>query len=296
MARFVPLQPGEPIGVVALSGPVEPGRLAAGLAALRRWGHPLVLADNLRSRAGYLAGTDAERLAGLEGVLGHGARVLIAARGGYGVTRLLPRLPWSRLETAGACVVGYSDLTALLNPLAALGVAQVHGPMVASGLARPRNASRLRRVLTAELAGRELLRFDRSQVVRPGTAVGPLWGGTLSLLEALVGTPFEPDLEGGVLLLEEVNEPPYRVDRMLTHLAASARFRGVKALIVGSLRGCGWTRTRAAEWRRLLLEALPADVPVVMGLPFGHRAANMAVPIGVPVDLDTRRGRVAWSE
>jgi muramoyltetrapeptide carboxypeptidase len=295
MARFLPLRPGEPIGVVALSGPVDPGRLEVGLRRLATWGHPLVLAPNLDARAGYLAGGDDERLAGLTWVLERGARVLLAARGGYGVTRLLARLPWSQLAAAGACVVGYSDLTALLNPLAARGgVAQVHGPMVASGLARPRNEARLRRLLAGDLEGETLFRFAADSVARPGRADGLAWGGNLSVLEALVGTPFEPDLEGAVLLLEEVGEPLYRLDRMLTHLAASARLCGVKALISGSLRACGRSEGRSEAWRSLLLEAAPPGAPVVTGLPFGHQAANMALPIGVPVEVDTWQGQVRW--
>ncbi len=172
-AKLVPLEPGEPLGVVALSGPVEQGRLAAGLDVLRSWGHPLVLAPNLGAREPYLAGNDEERLAGLEAVVDGGARVVIAARGGYGVTRLLPRLPWQRLADRKVTLVGYSDVTALLNPLASRsGVAQVHGPMVAAGLARPQNARRLRRVLAGELEGEVLLRFPPSAVVRTGAAEG----------------------------------------------------------------------------------------------------------------------------
>jgi muramoyltetrapeptide carboxypeptidase len=295
--RFVPLAPGEPIGVVALSGPVDRERLAAGLQVLEGWGHPLILAPNLEASAGYLAGDDAARRSGLESVVSRGAKLVIAARGGYGVTRLLPTLPLGELASAGVRVVGYSDVSALLNALvAAGGVPQVHGPMVAAGLTRPANERRLRSVLSGELAGGTLFRFDEDRVVRPGRVVGPAIGGTLSLMAALIGTPFEPALAGSVLFVEEVGEPFYRLDRMLTQLRVSGRLRGVKALICGSLRGCGPAAERARSWRSLVAEAAPPDAVIVVDLLFGHTARNLAFPIGARVEVDTAAGVIRWSQ
>lgn len=298
MARpFVPLAPGEPIGVVALSGPVEsPDALAEGLRTLEGWGHPLVLAPNLRSRDHYLAGGDDARLAGLDWVIGQGARVVMAVRGGYGVTRILPALPLQRLAARGVCFVGFSDTTALLSAMVAAGSApQIHGPMVAAGLSRRPNGDRLRAMLEGRLAGAALFRFSQRRVIRAGRCQGRAVGGNLSLLVSLIGTPFEPDLEGAVLFLEDVGEPLYRLDRMLTHLRSSARLRGVKALICGSLRGCGPVRERAATWRRLAVEAAPEDAAVVADLPFGHSARNLAFPIGATVEVDTDAGLIRWS-
>ncbi|HSO24464.1 MAG TPA: LD-carboxypeptidase [Chondromyces sp.] len=294
-SEFIPLQDGEPIGVVALSGPVAADKLEAGLKVLRSWGHPIVEASNLCRREPYLAGSDAERLAGLEEVMASGVRWIVAARGGYGCTRLLPSLPLETLRRRGVCLVGYSDLTALINPLAhGGGPVQVHGPMVAADLARPSNAARLHALLGGALVSGELFRFSERSVGRHGRVSGPALGGNLSLLCSLLGTQWEPDLEGSVLFLEEVGEPLYRLDRMLTHLRASATLHKVKALIGGSLRGCRPAAGRAGQWRRLLLEAAPEGAPVVTGLPFGHGADNRAFPIGAVVELDTRRGRVTW--
>ncbi|TFG39092.1 MAG: LD-carboxypeptidase [Candidatus Aminicenantes bacterium] len=291
-----PLEPGEPIGVVALSGPVDPAKLEAGLTVLRDWGHPVIEAANLRAEQGYLAGSDSERLAGLEEVLGAGVRWIVAARGGFGCTRLLPSVSLDRLREREVSLIGYSDLTAFLNPLAQNGGAvQIHGPMAAAGLTRPHNANRLRALLTGELSGGVLFRFPEGAVARSGRAVGPALGGNLTLVTALLGTPWEPDFDGCVLFLEEVGEPLYRLDRMLTHLRGSGKLRNVKALIGGSLRGCGPVSDRSDGWRRMLVEAAPAEVPVVVGLPFGHGAANLAFPIGAIVDIDTDRRRITWS-
>ena len=294
--EFVPLAPDEPIGVVALSGPADPVRLEDGLRALKGLGNPLVLAPNLRAKVGYLAGTDGERLEALEWVLEQGARVLIGARGGYGATRLLDRLPWSRLAATRATLVGFSDITAVIQPLiGAGGPVQVHGPMVAAGLEDRQNRERLAAVLTGRLIGGELFRFRADAVVCPGRAEGAAAGGNLSMITTLLGTPYQPDLTGCVLFLEEVDEPLYRLDRMLTHLYNSGTLRGVKALMSGSLHGCRPAAGRAERWRSMLHEVAPPGVPVVVGLPFGHGARNLAFPLGAAVEVDTEAGVVTWS-
>lgn len=293
--RFNVLQPGEPIGVVALSGPIKADRLDIGLEHLKSWRRPLIVAPNLRQRHGYLAGTDSERLAGLLWVLDRGARLVIAARGGYGVSRVLADLPWQRLVEQQICFVGFSDLCALLNPLvASAGAVQVHGPMVAAGLHRASERRRLLRLLQGELEGNVLFRFSSQAVVRHGTVSGVSMGGNLTILASLIGTPHEPDLTGGVLFFEEVNEPLYRIDRKLTQLRCSGRLKHVKALIGGTLRGCRPIPDRTMAWRRLLAEAAPPSAAVVVGLPFGHGAGNMAFPLGVEVEVDTHTGTVTW--
>ena len=294
-SSFKPLESGEPIGVVALSGPVDAQSLAAGLEVIRSWGHPVILAPNLAEQAGYLAGDDSQRLRALEAVLDHGARVLIAARGGYGVTRLLPELDLGDFARRDVMVVGYSDLTALMNGLiAAGGGPQIHGPMVASGLSRRRNSESLRLLLSGELAGKTIFRFGPEHVVRGGRVRGRSVGGNLAMLEAGLGTPYEAPFAGSLLFVEEVGEPLYRVDRMLTHLRGSARLRGVKALICGSLRGCRPAKDVASRWRELVVEAVGEEIPVVLGLPFGHGALNLSFPIGVQLELDTDAGTIRW--
>ena len=292
--EWKPLQTGEPIGVVALSGPVDADKLDAGLRVLRGWGHPLIEAPNLDSEEEYLAGGDEDRLAGLEDVVASGARVVVAARGGYGASRLLDRIDWRDLSKRGICMVGFSDLTAVLNPLGRDGMLQIHGPMVASGLHTSHNARRLHSVLLGELRGEPLFRIPEGSVVRSGCAEGRALGGNLTVLSALIGTPWEPEFAGSILFLEEVNEPLYRLDRMLTHLRGSGRLRNVKALIGGSLRGCRPASRRSDLWRRLLREAVPTTAPVVVDLPFGHGAANLAFPIGATVEIDTNARQIIW--
>jgi muramoyltetrapeptide carboxypeptidase len=292
--HWTPLQPGEPIGVVALSGPVDTDKLDAGLQVLRGWGHPVIEASNLRREEAYLAGRDEDRLAGLKEVVESGARILVAARGGYGASRLLDLVDWGELEKRGICMVGFSDLTAILNPLSRDGILQIHGPMVASGLISSHNARRLHSVLLGELRGKPLFRIPEASVVRSGCVEGLALGGNLTVLTGLIGTPWEPEFTGSVLFLEEVNEPLYRLDRMLTHLRGSGKMRNVKALIGGSLRGCRPASGRPDLWRRLLSEVAPPNAPVIVDLPFGHGAANLAFPIGATVEIDTNALQIIW--
>ena len=294
--HWTPLQPDEPIGVVALSGPVDPAKLDAGLEVLRSWGHPVIEASNTRRQELYLAGEDSERVEGVAEVLDAGARVIVAARGGYGSTRILAEIPWRELASRQATFVGFSDLTAVLNPMAARGAIQVHGPMVAAGLTSRHNAGRLRALLEGGLQGEVIYRLPEKSVVRPGRARGTAIGGNLALVTALIGTPWEPEFDDSVLFIEEVDEPLYRLDRMLTHLKGSGRLRKVKALIGGSLRGCRPAVERPEVWRRLLLEAVSEEAPVVVGLPFGHGAANLAFPVGAAVEVDTHTKQVVWVE
>ncbi|RLE21662.1 MAG: hypothetical protein DRJ65_15610 [Acidobacteria bacterium] len=291
---FTPLSPDEPIGVVALSGPADPERLERGLATLRAWDRPVIEATNLRQCSGYLAGPDDSRVEGLHALLDQGIRVIWSVRGGYGMTRILDRMPWDRLVNDKVMLVGYSDATALLNPLTLRGgVVQVHGPLVTELTAWDRpDFVRLRALLEGHLPDSRLFDVEGPHIVRPGRAVGKALGGNLSLLAALAGTPWAPDLRGAVVFIEEVNEPLYRLDRLLTQLRTSDMLNGVKALISGDL--CGCEAGCDTRWRQLLMEAVPEDVPVVHGLPFGHGPANLAFPVGAFVELDTDGGALMW--
>jgi muramoyltetrapeptide carboxypeptidase len=291
---WLPLEGAGPVGVVAISGPVDAERLEVGLRVLRSFGREVIVAPNLQARRHYLAGSDQERLEGLEWVLDSGARTVFAARGGYGAMRLQADLPWERLVSEKIRFVGFSDITWIMNALAARGVPQVHGPMVAAGMATPTNAERLRTVLEGDLEGKSLFRFGARRVVRGGLCRGPAMGGTVSLLTASIGLPCEPDLTGSVLFIEEVNEPWYRLDRLLTQLAGAGRLQGVNALITGSLHGCGPAEGRHEWWTELIQEVAPPDAVIVTGLPFGHGARNSAFPLGVNVTVDTERGRILW--
>jgi muramoyltetrapeptide carboxypeptidase len=289
-----PLAPGARVGIFALAGVADQAALDAGVDWLRRRGFEIVLAPNLAARDGYLAGSDEARLDGLSFLLERSVGALMAARGGYGSMRLLPRLPWQRLAAWGGWVVGFSDTTVLHAGLARrFPFATLHGPMVTTLARAPRDAD----ALAAWLGGappRRLFRFPAERVVRPGQARGVAAGGNLSLLAALAGTDFEPEYDGAVLFLEDVAEPGYRLDRLLTQLRLAGRLAAVRAVVAGGMHRCG--RGEAGwrvRWRRLLAEAAP-DAVVVEGVGFGHGRRNAPFPLGAEVEIDTEAGEIRW--
>lgn len=293
--------PGDRVGVAALSGPVDPGRLEAGVAALRRLGFEPVLADNLRSRHTFFAGPDAERLAAFHRLAAdpHLPAILFA-RGGHGVLRLLPHLDWDLLARYPRAYMGFSDLTPfLLAVVHRLGLVAFHGPMVAADLARGMSPEDEASFLDA-LAGRypAEIPFERWLRAPSRTPAGPLLGGCLSLLTATLGTPWFPDLEGAVLFWEDLNEAPYRLDRQLTHLGLSSNLAEIEAMVVGHLGGTEGTpeaSVPSAEWAAVVADGLAGfSWPVAWGLPAGHWAPNRTLPLGLRARLE--EGRIVVGE
>jgi muramoyltetrapeptide carboxypeptidase len=275
--------------VAALSGPVDPEKLEAGLAALRRLGFEPVLADNALARRGYLAGTDEERLAGFHRLAADpDLRAIFFSRGGYGVPRILPGLDWDLLARHPRAYVGYSDLTPFLTGIVQrLGLVAFHGPLVVGELARGLEPEEEASLMDA-LAGRYPAEVPFQGWLREGTCAGPLLGGCLSLLAATVGTPWFPDLENAVVFWEEINEAPYRVDRMLTHLRLSGNLAGIAGMIVGH------TGTNPGiDWPAVIDESLSGySLPLAWGLPAGHFPRNWTLPLGLPARLEAGKLRM----
>lgn len=282
--------PGDRVGVAALSGPVNPERLAAGLEALRGLGFEPVLARNLGAKQGYLAGSDAERLAAFHELASDPSlTAIVFARGGYGVMRLLEAIDWDLLARYPRAYVGYSDLTPfLLEVVRRLGFAALHGPMVAADLARGLTAEEERSLLDA-LAGRLPLNVPVAATLVRGEAQGPILGGCLAMLAASVGTPFSPQFAGAWVLLEDVGERLYRVDRFLTQLRLSGCFDGALGFIVGTLGLEEGERSQDLE--PLLLDRLGTlGLPLLTGVPCGHAAPNFTFPLGVSARFDAASG------
>ncbi len=281
------LRPGGRVAVVAPSSPVPEDRLDAGLAVLRAWGLEVVEGEHLRHThpvLGYLAGTDEERAADLEAAwTDPGVAAVLCGRGGYGVPRLLDVLDWDRLAAAAPPIlVGFSDVTPLLHAVGRrLGVSAVHGPAVTGlGDGDERSRERLRRLLigpgvpTRMVAGLEAL--------VPGDADGPLVGGNLALLASSAGTEDLLPATGAVVVLEDVDETPFRLDRALTQLLRSGWLDGAAAVVLGGFTRCGDQRlVRAMLSDRLA----PLAVPVAAGAPIGHDRTNLAFWMGTRATL-----------
>lgn len=290
-----PVRRGDRVGVAALSGPAKPERVEAGLDALAGLGFDPVPATNLRRRHGLFAGTDDERLDAFHALADDPSLAAVFfVRGGWGALRVLPRVDWPRLARRPLAWVGYSDLTPFLAAVVQrLGLVAFHGPMVAADLARGLSAEEADS-LTAALAGdwpRELP-VELDEAARSAAAVeGPLAGGCLSLLVSTLGTGWASRLDGSILFVEDVDEPLYRLDRMLTHLGLSGSLAAVRAMIFGHL-GC--TDPPSAAVLPAPLRETLADLPgpLAWGLPAGHAAPNMTLPIGLNCRLEPAAGRL----
>jgi muramoyltetrapeptide carboxypeptidase len=298
-----PLRPGARVHVVAPSGPVPADRLGTGLAVLRDLvPGEISLAPNLTMRAGYFAGDDRARLAALQVALADPTiDAVVCARGGYGMTRLLPLLDPARLAAAPKLLLGFSDITGLLAwSLAQVGLASVHGPVVAQlATLCADDRERLALLLRGEDPGS--LSAETGAILHGGVVEGPLFAGNLEVLRSLLGTRAFPDLSGCVLALEEIGERPYRIDRILTQLLTSGALRGVRGVAVGQLVACDEPETGNPDSptaEEVVLERLGVlGVPVVTGFPFGHSSdRNAALPVGSVVRLDAEHAALTMLE
>ncbi|AKU92489.1 S66 peptidase family protein [Vulgatibacter incomptus] len=286
-----PVRPGDLLAIVAPSGPYPEERYAKGLAVLRERGFRVK--ELLPPRPWrYLAAEDRERSAALsEAFADPEVRAIFAARGGYGAMRLLPSIDWAAAARSGKAFVGFSDATAIHLTLQDRGARSVHGPVITQLGEQPQEAvDRLFALLGSDGAPPPIA----GRTVVPGTARGRLVGGCLSLVSRLVGTPYFPSLAGCILLLEDVGERPYRLDRMWTHLSLTGVLDELAGVAIGDLTSCD--EPGAGFTAAQVLEELAASSgkPVISGLPIGHGDVNLAVPLGAMAEI--RDGSLRFEE
>ncbi len=283
------LRRGATIGIAAISGPVDEDRLRRGIGSLERRGYGVRLASNALVRRGFLAGSDEERARGYRELLSDPAvDAIFFARGGYGASRILDRLPAGEIAGRPLVHLGGSDLTALFAFLRTHAqLTSFYGPMPAVEMAGDAADS----LDWEDVVGGAVPAphaFAASEVLAAGTGEGPLVGGCLSLLAALCGTAEAIDTRGAVLFWEDVGENTYRLDRMLTQLERSGTLDRLHAMLIGSIspgaRDGGETAEVVAAWLEDRFRGAP--FPVVRGFPAGHLARPRTLPLGAPVRIE----------
>jgi muramoyltetrapeptide carboxypeptidase len=285
------LRAGDRVAVVAPAGPLDAERLELGTKYLKDWGIDVELMPSALARderLPYLAGDDQARAADFRAAwLDPSVKAVFAARGGYGVQRLLQHLDLEELASTAKILAGFSDITALHEAFNALGLVTVHSPGAAGvGQLRVQEShDRMRDLLFEPESIEDFLAPVGARTVVAGTAEGRLLGGNLALLAASIGTPTFAK-PAGIVLLEDVGEDGYRVDRMLTQLLRSDWFDQVTGLVIGDFSGD--ERDLVADVIRERLE--PLGLPMVEGVAIGHEDLNLAVPLGLPVRLDASAG------
>jgi muramoyltetrapeptide carboxypeptidase len=291
------LRRGDVIGVIAPAGPVDEERLKLGVAELKKLGFAVRVADGVLERKGFTAGTVENRLEQIHHLFADSTVAAVAcARGGAGTIHLLPHLDRDLLQENPKPLLGYSDATLLHLEMERLGLTSLHGPMVARELADG-DAAYDRASLWHALTGEGEPYASGPDDLVPlaeGTGEGVLRGGCLSLLAAAAGTPWA--LRSGdvptILFVEDVDEKPYRLDRMLRQLRASGALQGLTGVVFGDMKGCAPGFHEDYRLEEILLEALDGlEVPVALGLSSGHTAhPNLTLPLGVRARLECVNG------
>lgn len=282
------LRPGDTVAVICPSGPVSPERLEAGCAVLRSWGLEVVVGEHAATRdpgLEYLAAPDAQRAADLQAAwCDPDIDAILCARGGYGALRMVDLLDFDAMRAARPKVLaGYSDVTVLHQALAAqLDIVTLHAPMVG---AEPFTSDELSRQLLHQMLfepeSTRVITSAQARVLIGGEATGVTHGGCLSLLAAdLAGRTAPSSAAGMVLLIEDVDEQRYQIDRMLTELLRARWLDGVAAVVAGSWHNC------EPGIDELLVDRLEAlGVPVLTDVGFGHGPRSSTVPLGVPATV-----------
>lgn len=259
---------------------------------------------------GYFSNTDAERAQDLNELFSNPhIDGILCARGGYGCTRIMHLIDYGAIRNNPKVLVGFSDVTALLNGIyKETGLIGFHGP-VGSTLDDPYSISQLEKVLIdpqPDLLIENVTELDRKllsdsvydrYVISPGTAYGKLMGGNLTLITAMIGTPHEIDFTDAIVCLEDVDEAPYRIDRMLTQLIQGRTFKNAAGIVFGACSGCkAKPHKKSFTLREVIMDRIaPLGIPAVYGMSFGHVKNNFTFPIGLEARLDATKMNIQLS-
>jgi muramoyltetrapeptide carboxypeptidase len=294
------LRPGSRVALVAPAGPVREPLLRRGVEILESWGLSVQVGEHVLDRhptVPYLAGLDVHRAADLQRAWCDPAvEAVICVRGGYGVMRMVDLLDWDAMAEAGPKLfTGSSDVTALHEAIGSrLDLVTLFAPLVAADVTFDSGAQKHFRQTLFEPESVLTLTGPSATSLGDGMASGMLVGGNLSLLASGIGAPgaFVPP-DGSLVLLEDVNEEPYQVDRMVTQLLRSGWFTGASGVALGSWTGCGALHEVRAVMEDLLVGL---GIPVVWELGFGHCPDQLTMPLGAEATLDADQGTITLAE
>jgi muramoyltetrapeptide carboxypeptidase len=306
------LAPGDTLGLVLpASAEFQADDISLAVDQMQALGFKVKIGAHAYDRHGYFAGRDRDRAADLNAMFADDSVAgIVCYTGGWGSPRVLPLLDYDLIRRKPTVLIGYSDITALLNAITQrTGLVTFHGPVGSSNI-EPYSLDNFRRVvMTAEPAGtlstppkrpNDIVdRINRVVRLAPGKASGRLAGGNLTLVAATMGTPYEVQTDGAILFLEDIREEPYRIDRMLTQLALGGKFDRVAGVAFGRCTDCV---NRSGGGSGFSIEDVLRDrfgslrVPVVSGLPFGHIEQKLTLPVGIRATLDADAGTLSIDE
>lgn len=298
---------GDLIGIISpASAPDDLSRIEKGAAYLERLGYRVEIGKNARKNRGYLAGGDQERLEDLHYMFSKTeVKAIICTRGGYGSPRLLDSIDYNLIKKNPKLFVGYSDITALqMAFLKKAGLVSFAGPMAAVDFwneVSPFTEEMFWSLVTSEKKYGKVRNPNGEKVdlLRGGSAEGELIGGNLALFTSLLGTPYMPDVKGKILLIEEISEAPYRIDRMLNQLKLAGVFKQISAVILGCFTDCSEPDPykKTLSLNEIIDDFLGTlDMPVVYNYKHGHIKDNITAPFGIVHKVDADKGTVEICE
>ena len=298
-----PLVSGGKIAVVSPASHEKPDKFDSAAERFSGWGYKAVEGINARSSIHYFAGRDVDRAADFNSYLKDSSiSAIIASRGGYGCSRLLPLIDYEAAGENPKIILGGSDLTALLWAIhQKTGLVTFFGPMalqIGQGL-DDFSLECFQNALRGSLKGRFLPPDGYSPfTIIPGKACGKLIGGCLSLVVSLLGTEYFGDISGKILFLEEIGEKPFRIDRMLTHLRNAGVFDSLAGIILGDFYNCWTDDDDDSLMLSEMIKEIIGDrkIPVLAGLPFGHAKMKITLPLGVQVEVDADNVKLTFLE
>ena len=287
------LMPGAKVGLICPGSPITQEKLETAIENIRSLGFIPDHTPKVLLQKGYLAGSDLDRLTDLHDMYRRqDIDAVWCIRGGYGCTRLLPHIDYSLIRANAKPLIGYSDVTALLNAIHQKTKSPCyHGPVASSTLTNYARKCLLPVIHTQyPVTIQNHTAEQETSILYPGIAQGKLAGGNLSLIAALQGTPFEIHSKNKLVFIEEVGEKPYRIDRMLTQLLDSGFFNNVKGIILGQFVDCDSNSTDSLSLLEVLTDRLtPLKIPTIYGFSFGHIDDQCTFPIGMKAALNTSK-------
>lgn len=288
------LTPGDTIGIVAPAGPFEKEVFKVGIEALEAMGFVTAVPEDLFETNGYLAGSDVHRANLINRLFAEDTiKAILCARGGFGSIRTLPLLDYESIRENPKIFAGFSDISALLTALyAKCGFVTFHAPVLTTlGRAADKTRDALLYAFLSDIPIE--VQPEKGIVVKQGLASGPVIGGNLATLCHLLGTPYEPMLNGHILLIEDKGEEGYRIDRMLTQMQLAGCFEGLAGVVLGSFEDCGAIEVILRIVADIFREF---DIPILAGFDIGHGKTNITIPLGLRATLDTDRQSLRFHE
>ena len=292
MRKARKIKKGDLIGIISPAGPTTSKEIKQGISVLKKMGFHCVLGKNALLKNGFLAGSDIERAQDfMDMIKNPDVMAIICSRGGYGVNRIMPYLDFDLIKKSRKPIIGSSDITILLNYLnSKCSLVSFHGPMVAGSFGRTPMIKSRNTFCHALMGNMRMYSYSKRNAwtINSGKGEGRLAGGCLTLLTRSLGTPFEIKTRNRILIIEDVNEKPYKIDGMLWQLKEAGKFKEIRGIVFGEMINCQPNINEFYTLRETISDFFKNyRFPILMSCPIGHGKEMWTLPLGVPAILDS---------